>query len=1390
MFVIRSLYLLIFLVLTGYCSRADQTIIVKMKSDRHRLTAHNGAVFSDNLSLNQILTKYSVLQAENLFNEKARQEYPDWKKVYKLELPSDKSIRSFLNELNKNEAIEWAEPNYALKIYYTPNDSLLQQQWGLFRIGMPQAWEVETGDSLVLVGVIDTGVDYLHADLQGQLWVNTPEDLNGNRMLDEADINGLDEDGNGYIDDVIGWDFTDAPNFPDGGDYLEPDNNPMDEYPGGHGTPVSGIIAAATNNRVGMAGVAPGVRLMALRAGTASGYLEEDDIAEAIVYAVQNGCKVVNMSFGDVVYSHLIKDAVVYGTNQGVLFIASAGNSGNSVLNYPASYDETISVGATNALNNLAPFSSFGSQIDMVAPGNNILSLSVNNDYGMVSGTSFSAPMVSAAAALLWSHFPASTPADIKARLFSGCQDLGHSGWDEFFGHGLLNVYRSLVGEQAGYAQINYPTTRSGVNAEKVAVIGTASGSEMQSFVLSYGIGEMPVTWNRINGGSHHIVQDTLGIWDTSVLPDTVFTLELKITTFNQKTFVDRVIVYLDRTAPVLDSLKILPVVVENYPAYLIQITTDDQTIVNMFYREQGAAAFHHSQTSSYFTNQHNLLLTREQISGTAEFYLELKNSAGLISVIDNNGQFYQLDLNEPLSLREDFHKTDEIAGFGYFLPRTYDFDGEGTKEMLAYAVWPDFPEARLNLLTYRNGQFTRFMAPVPAFPRDILDVDGDGHAEILAGYGEHAYLFPGITLPNFSSPVVAPVNDFWAARWADADDDGTIEVFAIHQNRWRVYTLTNPADFSVSEKQVLENTTSGTNEYGVPYMEIGDLDNDQRTELVLGDYDGDLIVYELSPAGSYEPVFQKKLPGEDATHTFVLGDFDGDSLPELAVATQTFASNAGEFDVLRQYWTLSILKSDGDNSFTELWQRNFYGVTNQKNIFSGISAADYDGDGRDEIFFTPYPRAYFIQFSDNQFIIDWYYHGVNCNAVPLLEENRFLLVGDSTLMVWQREIAGQRPLPPSRLWAEYADTGRICLAWTPVSGASAYLLHRQNYDSAAVKTFNVTSTSFCDSTVEQNVSYIYSVLTVDSSFANPISQAGGDIQIRAENPPSLEGMNRVGPSQLLIKFTRPLGEASYHTGHFLLLPQAVHPQSAIRGQGRREVLLSFPEPFPPGRHILIVSGRSSYQGVPIFRDSLFIPFQAIANDESPYLEKVDMLSKSHLVLTFNHPMEKESAENEQNYSLFPDDKVVNARLDTANTQQVHLYLTGKNRMGSLGVNYYLEVRNLRDAWGIELQNNLKSRHLIQQKVSALDKVLVYPNPFRQSSRQNKIMFGKIPNGCEIFIYTATGKMVKHLVETDYNGGVEWDLKNEAGKVVGSGVYIFIARFREQEKMGKFVVLK
>jgi len=398
----------------------------------------NSTIYSDtegfarfqNTQLDELSRKYQLVYQGEVFRNSITNLQPPFQNIFRLKPQNQVEWVTLVDNLNEHTEISWAEHNHPYSLHFIPNDSLFLQQWALSELQMEQTWDVEQGDSAIIVGVIDTGIDYNHEDIEGQLWVNQVEDLNQNGKLDSLDLNGIDDDQNGYIDDVIGWDFTHAPAFPDQGDYLTPDNDPMDDYPGGHGTPVAGIINAATHNFLGIAGIAPGIRVMALRAGTASGYLEEDDVAEAIIYAVQNGCKIINMSFGDLAYSHLLKEAVDYGSSQGVIFVASAGNSGNQVLQFPAGYDNTLSVGATNSDTQLAPFSNYGSKLDLVAPGQDILSTGTQNYYGNYSGTSFAAPMVCGVLGLLLSQQPFASSEHLIGQLLAGCTDLGTPGWD------------------------------------------------------------------------------------------------------------------------------------------------------------------------------------------------------------------------------------------------------------------------------------------------------------------------------------------------------------------------------------------------------------------------------------------------------------------------------------------------------------------------------------------------------------------------------------------------------------------------------------------------------------------------------------------------------------------------------------------------------------------------------------------------------------------------------------------------------------------------------------------------------------------------------------------------------------------------------------------------
>ncbi|MFS8639297.1 MAG: S8 family serine peptidase [Symbiobacteriaceae bacterium] len=327
--------------------------------------------------------------------------------------------------LRRSGRYEYVQPNYVYRLAVQPGDPLFGQQWGLHNegqavlgrrgrpgvdIGAPAAWDVTRGSAGVVVAVIDTGVDLRHPDLAGAAWVNEAE-AKGRA--------GVDDDGNGYVDDVHGYDF------------YHRDSTVFDPEDGDeHGTHVAGIIAARWDNGEGVAGVAPGARIMVLKVfagdtGTSA------DAVEAIAYAERMGARIVNMSWGGFHHDQALKDAIA---RSHMLFVAAAGNNGqdnDARPYYPASYDldNLVAVAAVNSQGYLPAFSNFGRKsVDLAAPGEVILSTvpgaAGQGAYAYMSGTSMAAPHVTGVAALVASRFPWLSAAGIRQHLLATARRL------------------------------------------------------------------------------------------------------------------------------------------------------------------------------------------------------------------------------------------------------------------------------------------------------------------------------------------------------------------------------------------------------------------------------------------------------------------------------------------------------------------------------------------------------------------------------------------------------------------------------------------------------------------------------------------------------------------------------------------------------------------------------------------------------------------------------------------------------------------------------------------------------------------------------------------------------------------------------------------------------
>lgn len=492
--------------------------------------------------------------------------------IYKLSFTNTGlDVSSVVTELSKDPDIVFAEPNYiystlqantapsALKTasmipippvandpFYNSTGSWGQQYddlWGIKKIKADEAWSISEGKGIT-VAVVDTGLDYTHPDIKENVWVNSAE----------IPDNGIDDDTNGFVDDTKGYDFTLCETYVWNGWFYActqtklPDNDPMDRN--GHGTHVSGIVAAIRNNRKGVVGVAPKSKIMSVKGLHDVGIGTEIDLANAIYYAANNGADVMNNSWGGS-DSQLISNALVYAHKMGVVIVGAAGNF-NGLTIPPASLRESMAVSAFTQTGEKTYFSSYG-KIDVAAPGGglitdpplqspcqglrNILSLSsaVNDfedclnvapSYTRLAGTSMASPYVAGVAALVLAQNPTFSTEEVRWAIRSSADDVSIPGVDRYSGGGYVNALKAVQVNQPSVSEITSPIDNYLVN-NNFQVRGTASGRGFSYYEIEWAVLPELKVWKSFTKSTTPVDNGILLDTDISSLPYRPFAIRL-----------------------------------------------------------------------------------------------------------------------------------------------------------------------------------------------------------------------------------------------------------------------------------------------------------------------------------------------------------------------------------------------------------------------------------------------------------------------------------------------------------------------------------------------------------------------------------------------------------------------------------------------------------------------------------------------------------------------------------------------------------------------------------------------------------------------------------------------------------------------------------------------
>ncbi|MBL7997968.1 MAG: S8 family serine peptidase [Candidatus Kapabacteria bacterium] len=1351
------------------------------------------------------LKKYARFQAENA--QAAQRIISRLRAVYAIEYAG--AARSYsLDEIKRSSVSRVAT-----------NDPLLDEQWYVSKVRAPQSWKYSFGQG-VTVAFIDTGIDWEHPDLKNSLNANSAEDINKNGTFEAwsftetrngitGDIDGIDNDRNGYTDDVIGYNFVDqyVGNLSD--DKLR-DGFPFDDQ--GHGTSVAGVIGAERNNGIGITGIAPGVKLMTLKAFDVTGNAEDDDVAAAIVYAVLNGAKVVNMSFGDNVKAPIVEDAIRYAYSMNVTLVSSSGNGGGLGLHFPSDYPQVISVGSTNKDDRRSVFSSFNSQLSLMAPGEGITTTSVGGGYRRVNGTSFAAPCVAAAAALLLQERPWLTPAMIRSMLCTASDVVNSNAWSLQYGNGRLNVEQALKNLAVSSMEIGSPVLDEYITlAPKTRISYTAGLSHplCTSWKLQLMPGDIVEQLRTIDSGDakDFTLSPNLNLFQTIVdgLRDTAYSVLLTANLVNGRSISIGTRIRLANASPRMKTEVFTPWK-DGKRIAVINIMTDMPTTSRVVVRSAARDTIAVMANNLRWGMHHSLVFDNIEAIATATECLvtvETQQGTNATSII-------------PLALRTEYAPQ---FGFQQLQQRTNRlFVTNSTKNYnnnpRAFIATDFASEARpmgeyaVNADTIVRTSFI----PQTFFPRGVGDSNGNGIAEVWAQSGPKSVLFERGTTA-FSNIIFADSlnGDFWAARMADLNGDGRDELIGYRTNRrnaardatsdaMEIWTNANGA---YSLLAVLENPSSPAidkkiNNFTAPGCAVGDFDGDGKRNIAFTDSDGDVCVYEWSGL-SFEREAVIELTGFSSsagTEFTTEADMTGDGIPEILVATPAIATynTDGEYDA--PLWLIRVLGFQ-QGTYTEIARDYLYGTRYGSPFRNAVAAGNVDGVIGDELLLGLFPSLYVMSVSQGRLSPLWYTDRVWTGGIVVMDvngngKNDIGFVRSSTLNTEFWEYASSRDSlqPPTGLRAEYVERNgkrRLSIRWQPVAGAKAYSVRMNNATKqgtmVAIRSTSTTLDFPFDQILEP-ISYPLAALWVhslsDTNQSGKLSNSSDTIVVSLQptSVPVFSETSRLASSVIVstVEYSGKLSDAVLPPDAARIVNESnellLDAVQSVVSMGENRLLIVWKRDIPDGRYILKLNGTlirdewNNPTGDSLWQVSLLSlnvkrrMSVSLGNTITP--ESIVMISSDEIAEEFLTP---------RFFTMKPSGTIASITPD-ASTQSKYL-IRFSEPLESRGYEYVITAdTTIRSKDGKQMSSLLGNSLRWTYPVSNINCVYVYPQP-ANITQSTTVTFACVRQGAKVEIFTIEGVKIGEQTSLNTTGGVEWEMRFPDGALLTNGVYTF-----------------
>lgn len=1319
-----------------------------------------------------------------------------------IEVSGEQQLRALMSD----PRIEAIDKNRILKLHQVSvtNDPKSSEQYALTKVGAQAAWQKATGANVV-VGVLDTGIDWDHEDLRNQLASREGEDLNGNGRLEPwdyrqqfdglyGDLDNIDNDDNGYVDDVIGYDFIDQ-SVRNIGDDRHRDAIPFDEQ--GHGTSVAGVIAAQANNELGIAGLAYNARIAVLRAFDATGNAEEDDIAAALIYAALNRISVVNMSFGDAVDSPVLRDAIRFASAQGCVLVASAGNTGTTSRQFPASYDDVIAVGATNRFDERAAFSSTGSVLSITAPGEAIVTTRAGGGYRTVNGTSFSAPYVAAAAALLIQQRGNIGPQQVKTMLMESSTDLGIRGWDGEFGTGRLQADLLLGLPSEGLVNIIRPLSESEFDASSnsnLDVFGSTQALLFDAYNVSVGQGAEPDSWVSVLTSDTSILNGKLASVPTSILPEGDNVVRLTVVLKDGRSIEVRKRVRVANK----NSLTIVEAAAE-------RAWNDDKRVVSLFVVTSRPTRLNAITTTvnsggpdtttdiNRFTRRHNIAIV-PPLSGT-------RGSIHVLCLADNGDSAetdIQFDLDTIAVPITGFTLKTPAPFAGYVLDDVRSLYGNNDDTFVMNDISKVSFDAMLTVQLSGTTWLSVDSTNDVWIPRAMGDANGNGITDILGQVVGKTALFEAAESGGnpFAKTIYQedPTN-FNGVDLFDVDADGVDDILMLADSGVKVMSYKNGAFQSIgfarnTSPPAESNTENRIDEFSVA---VGDFDADGNVEIAFSDTDGDLIISQYAD-GKFTTEYIYEGTGEGGSGYVVSGDVDNDGMPDIVhgVPDSVQPNTQGEYG--RQLWTYRLFKSVGANKYDVAWADYFFGVQYGIGYRNGVGTGQIDMQGGQEIIICVFPRVYVFRWKNNSIqpiyyqpdavsprflTYDFDHNGVNELGFGKTEPE----LGYMTAFQFVEYNADDSRLPtPNGVRAISTSDTSAYLTWMPVPDATAYRVFITTpSDGLFMVVDTVTVSSFTFDTLQTEDEYSFRVSAIAPGSGIPESFRSAIVTVNAGRPykpiqiqPSTATRQEFATGiSIAVRFNGPMSEHSIEPTKFIILDAegnigAIGSSATLAGDST--IVVSFRATALTGDSCtLFIGSLYNKRDIPTQSAQFAIKIVADTNQAEMSLEKLVVINNTAVVLTYSMPVGA-SATELSNYLLKPVGTI--ASVTPVDDKNVEIRFGAEPPLAALGNLYSITVYNVMSVSGIPITKGAGNTLAFVVTADELDNVFAFPHPVRIGIDES-VTFGNLTQAAEVEVLDQRFSTIIRIKEIDGNGGARWDLLDASGKQVPPGMYFY-----------------